>query len=232
MPISAQSNDDREQFFAGQSDTLTNMLPRDASIETYLSHKQVRPACPRCGGDTLVRNGKRAGRQRFRCVKCGKTLGYSNGTPFYRSKQPFKKWKGFIACVEKRTPLREIAEQCDISTHTACKWRQRYLDVKLRGLLEILEEMKAKGMIRTEADLESVAANIEQEMNRTYRGRSRKKVLARLERAKEKFGMRLIQFNNRFLREQARHQPLPSNPLYGTIPAFNEIMQSRENHPP
>jgi hypothetical protein len=106
------------------------------------------------------------------------------------------------------------------------------LDVKLRGLLEILEEMKAKGMIRTEADLESVAANIEQEMNRTYRGRSRKKVLARLERAKEKFGMRLIQFNNRFLREQARHQPLPSNPLYGTIPAFNEIMQSRENHPP
>lgn len=173
MPISAQSYALLQRVCTKRSASDEAEISAGASIEDWLASKKVMPACPRCGSTKLVKNGRRQGRQRFKCKACGQTLGWSSQTPFYRSRMPYDTWSRFIQQVERRTPLREIAEECGISLHTACKWRQRYLDGHLRMLMEVLEELQAKGMIKEEADLSAVGLLLDEELKRVYRGKSK-----------------------------------------------------------
>ena len=165
--------------------------PPEDTVEAYLADQHVIPACPRCGGTELKKNGKQANRQRLRCKRCGKTFGLSSGTHFYRSHLPFSTWRAIISGFERRMPLREIADQTGVSVHTLCKLRQKYLAGHLRMLTDIFETLQEKGLVKDDADLETVFGLIKDEIDKIYRGRS-------LRVAKE----RLYRFQKRWLEKQ------------------------------
>lgn len=180
MTLSKQSVETLQKIATTHFNPDTLPEREDSSIEGYLASNKIIPPCPRCGGKNFRKNGKRDGRQRFRCVICGKTFGFTSNTPFYRSKQEYTTWGRFIHCVETKVPLREAAELCGISTHTACKWRQRYLASHTQVVMEIFEELLARCGIKEGADLEAVSELVEQELDGRYRGRNRRKAKEKL----------------------------------------------------
>lgn len=167
------------------------------SVEEQQAAKQVGSVCPRCGGTQLRKNGTKGGRQRFRCAACGKTWGPSLGHPSYRSKRSQSTWHEFMRGVETRVPLRELAERCGISTHTACKWRQKYLAKHLDLLMEVLSDMENQGKLKDGTDLNTARQLVEAEVNKVYRGRSRKV-------AERKFLRWQMKFVEKLERQQAR----------------------------
>lgn len=97
--------------------------PELTTVEEHLAARTGNPTCPRCRGQHLVKNGTHDGRQRFICKDCGKTVGLSNGTPYYRSKHSLAVWNRFQHYAYSRWPLRDCADVCHISLRTASAWR-------------------------------------------------------------------------------------------------------------
>ena len=144
--------------------------------------------CPKCRGTQVRKNGKtKGGRQRFLCTVCGRTFGHTLGKPNFRSRHPSSTWQTFIRGVESRTPLRELAERCGVSLHTACKWRQKYLAMRLDLLMEVLSDMETQGKLRDGTDLDKVRQMVEAEVDKVYRGRSKKVAARRFLRWQMKF---------------------------------------------
>lgn len=191
MPISPQSLNTFQQIATQTFNPRNLPVSSDDTVEAYLAEQNVVPACPLCGGTEIKKNGKQANRQRLRCKRCGKTFGLSAGTAFYRSKLPFSTWREIIRGIESKTPLREIAEQTGISLHTVCKLRQKYLAGHVRMFTDILETMQEEGLVKDDADLETIFELIKVEIDKIYRGRS-------LKVAKE----RLYRFQKRWLEKQ------------------------------
>lgn len=156
------------------------------TIEAFLAEQNVIPACPLCGGRDIKKNGRKATRQRLRCKRCGKTFGLTSGSPYYRSKQPWSTWRTAIHCFERKHPLREIAEQTGVSTHTLCRWRKRYLAGHLQMLSEVLDELEARGVITDDAALGKVMEMAEAEIEKAYRGRSVRVARERLYKAQKR----------------------------------------------
>ena len=216
MTISPHSLDLLTKITTGNFHTRNLPVPSEDTVEAYLAEQNVLPACPRCAGTEVKRNGKFANRQRLRCKRCGKTFGLSSGTPYYRSKHPYSIWREAICCFERKIPLREIAEHTGVSTHTLCRWRQRYLAWHLRALMEVLETLQEKGMLEKDTDIQAISLLIKKEMNRVYRGRSRKLAEERLLRWQrkwlEKQGVKLGLFpeNNISIQNHPMVPQLPS----------------------
>lgn len=189
MPLSPQTEHTLQQMATRTFNPKNLPLPSsEDSLEAFLREQNVIPACPLCGGRDIKKNGKTtSNRQRFRCKLCGRTLGYSSGTPYQRSKHPYSIWREAICCFERKIPLREIAEQTGVSTHTLCQWRQRYLNVYLKLFEELLEEMQAKGFVKDDADLDKVLNLIEAEIDKVYRGRSPRLAKERLRKWRAKW---------------------------------------------
>lgn len=207
--LSPRTEHTLQQIATRSYDPRNLPIPSEDTIETYLAETGVLPACPRCGGTEITKHGKQEARRRFRCKRCRKTFSLSSGTPYYRSKLPFSTWREIIRGIETRTPLREIADQTGISVHTVCKLRQKYLAWHLRTLMEVLETLQEKGMLKTDADLQAGSRLIEKELNRVYRGRSR-------QLAEE----RLLRWQKKWLEKQAVKLGL-----------FRENNTSIQNHP-
>ena len=186
MTIRPQSLDLITKITTGNFHPRNLPVPSEDTVEAFLAEQNVVPVCPRCGGTEIKKNGTFANRQRLRCNRCGKTFGLSSGTPFYRSKLPFSTWREIIRGIESNIPLREIAELTGISSHTVCKLRQKYLAGHFRMFTDILETMQEKGLLKDDADLDSVFELIEAEINKIYRGRSRKVAQERLNRVQKR----------------------------------------------
>lgn len=122
------------------------------------------PACPACGG-RMVKNGRARGSQRYVCRSCGKTIGITHGSPFYRTKTPLSVWNKFLLCVESRTSLRKAAALCGISLPTASRWRRHYLDYLARVHFRAHSD---RGLCDEKIDEYLV------ELGKIYRGKSRK----------------------------------------------------------
>lgn len=198
MTIS-QSIDHPQQVCSQSPDT-------DAPVVHQQATKPVGSVCPRCGGFKLRKNGTKSGRQRFRCTACGKTWGPSLGHPSYRSKRSQSTWQEFMRGVETRTPLRELAKNCCISMHTACRWRQKYLAAHAQMVNEFLDGMEARGMVKDGRVLDGVRKTITSEIDRLYRGRS-------LQKAKERFWKWQMRFLEKLQRKQARESLMENNPF-------------------
>src|SRR6476620_2502684 len=64
--------------------------------------------CRHCGSTSVVRYGKRDGRQRYKCKDCHKLSSDLTNSPMYRSKK-VEKWIPFIECMLNGLSLRETA---------------------------------------------------------------------------------------------------------------------------
>jgi transposase-like protein len=116
--------------------------------------------CRHCGSMSVVRYGKRDGRQRFKCKDCLKLSCDLTNTPMYRSKKAGK-WISFIECMLKGLSLRKTAEIVGITHVTAFYWRHKVLSAlakesvgTLEGIVEVdetyfLESYKGRKVITT-----------------------------------------------------------------------------------
>lgn len=115
--------------------------------------RQVREArfqdgmsCPRCGGRRIHHWGSFSGRQRYRCLHCGRTFSDLTGTPMAYSKRVHL-WPEHWDCVSEPLTVRAVAARLGIHRDTAWRWRHRVLAalkrseraVLLWGLVEVGE---------------------------------------------------------------------------------------------
>ncbi len=132
---------ERDEFL---STIATQPEPAD---ERYLHETKTKDGvvCPFCGSHScVIRNGKRNGRQRYKCKTTGKFFTTTTGDVLYYSKKPLAVWKKYIDCLINCFSLKKCAEICEISLKTAFAWRHKILDalrimqdeVKLSGVVE------------------------------------------------------------------------------------------------
>ena len=121
------------------------------TLEKYVADERFKGgwACPHCGSVSVIRFGKLnkakalrtpddgEPKQRFKCKDCGKifistTNSVTRGTHF-----DIDTWREYIRCMCLKLSLRETAEICGISLHTAFRWRHKILDT-LQGLQDTI----------------------------------------------------------------------------------------------
>lgn len=84
------------------------------------------PPCPACGFPDCSRDGKTlAGRQRWRCPKCGEAFSALTGTVLESSNKELPVWERFITCTCYNAPIDLAVEVCGIAHTTAFEWRHR-----------------------------------------------------------------------------------------------------------
>lgn len=84
------------------------------------------PRCPRCEHRRAHRWGRFAGRQRYRCLGCGRTFSDLTGTPFAYSKR-LDLWAEFFECFGDCLPVRAVASRLGVHKDTAWSWRHRVM---------------------------------------------------------------------------------------------------------
>jgi transposase-like protein len=102
----------------------------------------VRPACPKCRGEQVVKNGRANGLQRFKCRACGVTFNALTGTSLARLRRR-DKWLGQAEVMADGLSVRKAADRLGVHRTTAFRWRHRWLDVaretKARQLAGVVE---------------------------------------------------------------------------------------------
>ena len=83
-------------------------------------------ACARCGNRHVQRWGQARGRQRYRCVGCGRTFSDLTGTAAAYLKKA-ELLSGYAACLQESLSVRATASRLGIHPSTAFRWRHRLL---------------------------------------------------------------------------------------------------------
>jgi transposase-like protein len=96
------------------------------SVSKTLETKREEVSCPHCHSKEIVRWGRQAEMQRYRCKICRKTFNALTRTPLTRLRRRGH-WWDFCECLIKGYSLRKTAKICDIDLTTAFRWRHRFL---------------------------------------------------------------------------------------------------------
>ena len=111
-----------------------------------------RPDCPHCGAKSdlgyVVKDGKKRGKQCYRCKACGRKFVPTTNTAFAHTKKSADTWRQYIAMMIAGKSIAACAEACDICIQTAFEWRHKILNAfvvnqngtKMTGNVE-LDEM-------------------------------------------------------------------------------------------
>jgi transposase-like protein len=83
------------------------------------------PACPHCGAAHVIRNGRKGGRQRFRCRDCGRTFGPTFGTPPYGLRHSAEGVARALLVVMRRGSLSAAEEVTGHKYETLGLWLRR-----------------------------------------------------------------------------------------------------------
>lgn len=120
------------------SETDTSGLIRNPDTGAVL-------ACPHCGSATIVKIGKKDGRQRYRCKDCKKTFSSTVGTLHQHSKLTKPQWKGLIKGIILNLSIRKIADDIEVNPRTVWYNKQKicnalaelfYEQDKFNGIVE------------------------------------------------------------------------------------------------
>lgn len=84
------------------------------------------PGCRHCGGERVQRWGRAKGRQRYRCVACGRTYSEFTGTALHGLQRP-DLWPAFCRCILQGRTVRATAAEIGVHRDTAFRWRHRFL---------------------------------------------------------------------------------------------------------
>lgn len=129
-----------------------HQVPRALKLDPLLAHLREAamprgPACPRCGGKSAVRNGKRNGIQRYRCKPCRRCFTDLTGTVL-EGLHKRHKFLHFCLCMIQGLSVRAAAREVGISKNTSFEWRHRIISVlacadsetKLGGIIELSQK--------------------------------------------------------------------------------------------
>jgi transposase-like protein len=82
--------------------------------------------CPRCDSTSVVRWGRFAGRQRYRCRACGRCFSDLTETAFRYIKK-LDAWPAYFRCLEESRTVRSSAAATGVAVSTAFRWRHLIL---------------------------------------------------------------------------------------------------------
>lgn len=85
--------------------------------------------CPFCGDSIFKKNGKRNGRQRYKCLSCGKVFSETTKTIFSSAKLGKETLRKLIIMVIDDTKIETIMDVLSISSRTAYMWRMKIYKV-------------------------------------------------------------------------------------------------------
>ena len=108
--------------------------------------------CPRCKSKSIIRNGKKNGKQRYFCKECKHNFMDTSNSIAYKSKFGIEVWSNYIDCMLAGMSLRESARRCGIHFKTAFYWRHKIFNslkanlnkVSLSGIIEADETFVLK----------------------------------------------------------------------------------------
>lgn len=84
--------------------------------------------CPHCSAETVSRNGKYKGKQRYICKSCNKTFTDFTNSATYKSKKTLDKWLKYAKCMIAGYSIRKSAKIVEINIATSFFWRHKILD--------------------------------------------------------------------------------------------------------
>ena len=146
------------------AEDLLSVMPdvrqRERDVESELVIREAEHAtnhCPHCGCESIVKNGQKDGRQRFKCRNpdCHKQFNAMTGTPLARLRMADKHIPN-ANCMIDGLSVRDVARRLGVNSKTAFRWRHRFLVVMkaeqptiLSGVVEadetfFLESLKGK----------------------------------------------------------------------------------------
>ena len=115
-----------------QVNTLLSRLNEKKAGQEQETSKLVRNletgkivACPYCGSATIVKTGKKDGRQRYKCKDCKTSFGDTTGTLHQHSKLTKDQWLGLIKGILLNISLRKIADDIGASVQTVWYNKQK-----------------------------------------------------------------------------------------------------------
>ena len=138
---------------------------RFSTAEDFLAGNKTISTCPFCGSSHIVRNGHRAGRQRFVCKDCGKTFGMAHDTILHKTKKELAVWTMYVNCMMERMPLRKTARICHIRLSTAFVWRHKILD----ALTNMMESVKLDGVVECDETYELISFKGNHKNSKTFK---------------------------------------------------------------
>ncbi|MGM0879278.1 MAG: IS1595 family transposase, partial [Bacillota bacterium] len=158
--VSDLTNKDKEILFDFLKRIFTPEASQQGNLIGELRERKFTSGyhCRHCGSVSVVRFGKRNGRQRYKCKDCFKISNDLTNTPLYRSKKA-NKWITFIECMLKGLSLRESAKIVGVHFTTCFYWRHKILSALSRqqtptfkGIVEtdetyFLESRKGRNVI-------------------------------------------------------------------------------------
>lgn len=87
----------------------------DVTNEVKESRFSKGKCCPHCESDSVCRNGKYSGKQRYICKSCRKTFTDLTFSPSYNSKKPLDKWITYDKCMVAGYTLQRYVKETGIS---------------------------------------------------------------------------------------------------------------------
>ncbi len=122
------------------------LASHDADLERLLVQLRVvlRPearCCAHCGGNRVQRWGHFSGRQRYRCLSCGRTFSDFTGTALSYLKR-LDRWAVFCRRLHLAESVRRTAARIDVHRNTVFRWRHLALSSMLAS-----EGWRLSGMV-------------------------------------------------------------------------------------
>jgi len=107
---------------------LNKTMAKDALHKVIKKERKRPKACKVCGSTHIVKNGKtKQGRQKYRCMDCGKSYSDTHDSIVKGSKKPYHVWESFIRCMMNGFSLRKTSSLIDVTTQTAFTWRHKVM---------------------------------------------------------------------------------------------------------
>lgn len=83
------------------------------------------PACPHCGRTHVIKNGRKDGKQRYRCLHCRRSFGPTYGTPLYGLHNSAEEVAHALLVVMRRGSLSAAEEVTGHKYETIGSWLRR-----------------------------------------------------------------------------------------------------------
>ncbi|GIM28564.1 transposase [Clostridium polyendosporum] len=127
--IEKLSSQEQDQLMCYLEEILTLDKRADQITEEVMESRFSRgKICPHCNSNTISKNGKYNGKQRYICKSCGKTFNDFTHSAIYMSKKPLDKWLEYAKCMINGYSIRKCAEIVGINIATSFFWRHKLLD--------------------------------------------------------------------------------------------------------
>lgn len=146
-----------KQLFENLSDVekqrfLSEIARPKTAIQKVIQPRKVE-TCPHCQSTHFVKNGKRNGKQNFRCRSCNKAFVEQTGTILFSMKKDISVLEKYVHCMIEKYPLRKCAEICNINVATAFAWRHKILD----ALQNMMAEVELDGIVEADETYSTIS---------------------------------------------------------------------------